>query len=389
MDFAHFPVYLSGQSRQQENITVTIKSCICKLLQLGVCAILFGNLSTADPRVEALAKEVQAKGWIIFSARTESGDWDLYLSRPDGSQQLNLTKSPDRHEMGARFSPDGKKLLYRRLAVDSTFHHLNWGLQGSLVMAKSDGSHAVELGGRGDFPWASWSADGTQIACLYKDGIKIHDVETGSVVNKMPRQGIYQQLFWSPDGTMVCGPANRRGDAWGVVQIEIDTGTLHSVSGPSCCTGDWFPDSGRLIYSHRPPDQEVMDEGEMARRAGQKLEHGWTQLWMADKTGQHRRMVYGEDGRHIYGGAISPDGKYVLFTRSHEEDLKVMRSQTDQTGARRQGAPMALMRLSDAPAIGGESKALRRLHPETKDGPVLHLAESWEPHWTYSEVGRK
>ena len=65
------PVYLSGQSRQQENITVTIKSCICKLLQLGVCAILFGNLSAADPRVEALAKEVRAKGWIIFSAASE------------------------------------------------------------------------------------------------------------------------------------------------------------------------------------------------------------------------------------------------------------------------------------------------------------------------------
>ena len=60
---------------------------------------------------------------------------------------------------------------------------------------------------------------------------------------------------------------------------------------------------------------------------------------MADKTGQHRRMVYGEDGRHIYGGAISPDGKYVLFTRSHEEDLKVMRSQTDQIGARGKAPP--------------------------------------------------
>ena len=114
----------------------------------------------------------------------------------------------------------------------------------------------------------------------------------------------------------------------------------------------------------------------MARRAGQKLEHGWTQLWMADKTGQHRRLVYGEDGRHIYGGAISPDGKYVLFTRSHEEDLKVMRSQTDQTGARRQGAPMALMRLSDAPTIGGESKALRNLYPATK----MDLSCIWPSH---------
>ena len=162
---------------------MTIKSCVCKLLQLGIVfpAILVGNLSATDVRVDALANEVQDKGWIIYSARTESGDWDLYMSRPDGSQRLNLTNSPDRHEMGARFSPDGKKLLYRRLAVGSTFHHLNWGLQGSLVMAHSDGSNAVELGGRGDYPWASWSPDGKKIACLYKDGVRIHDVETGSV----------------------------------------------------------------------------------------------------------------------------------------------------------------------------------------------------------------
>jgi len=27
-----------------------------------------------------------------------------------------------------------------------------------------------------------------------------------------------------------------------------------------------------------------------------------------------RGLVYGEDGRHVYGGCISPDGKFVLFT---------------------------------------------------------------------------
>ena len=78
-------------------------------------------------------------------------------------------------------------MLYRRLAVDSTFHHLNWGLQGSLVMAKYDGSHAVELGGPGTTVGFVESGR-SQIACLYKDGIKIHDVETGSVVGKMPRK---------------------------------------------------------------------------------------------------------------------------------------------------------------------------------------------------------
>ena len=46
------------------------------------------------------------------------------------------------------------------------------------------------------------------------------------------------------------------------------------------------------------------------------------------------------------------------------------------------GAPMGLMRLADAPTIGGESKALRKVHPATKDGPVAMM-----PWWIiFSEI---
>ncbi len=48
---------------------------------------------------------------------------------------------------------------------------------------------------------------------------------------------------------------------------------------------------------------------------------------------------------------ISPDGRYVLFTGNMQED-------GDPGNA---GAPMGLMRLSDAPIIGGESRELRRI----------------------------
>jgi hypothetical protein len=95
---------------------------------------------------------------------------------------------------------------------------------------------------------------------------------------------------------------------------------------------------------------------------------------MADVEGHEHKLLYGEDGRHIYGGAVSPDGKYVLFTRS-------------RTDGNEDTAVMGLMRLSDAATIGGESLALRKLHPQTKDGPVLSLGPGWEPHWTYARLG--
>jgi hypothetical protein len=67
----------------------------------------------------------------------------------------------------------------------------------------------------------------------------------------------------------------------------------------------------------------------------------------------------------------------VLFTGNMEED-------GDPGHA---GAPMGLMRLADAPIIGGESRELRQLHPHVNNGPVLVLPQGWEPCWTYSEIG--
>ena len=64
---------------------------------------------------KALAREVQTQGWIVYGARTASGDWDLFVMRPDGSRVRNLTCTPEYNEGLPRFAADGQRLLYRRL----------------------------------------------------------------------------------------------------------------------------------------------------------------------------------------------------------------------------------------------------------------------------------
>ena len=179
----------------------------------------------------------------------------------------------------------------------------------------------------------------------------------------MDRKGFFQQMTWSPDGKWLVGVANSLEMAWAIGRMEIASGAMNAVSAGDCCTPDWFPDSGRVIFSRRPSGQEGS-------------QYGWTQLWMADADGKNRRLVYGEDGRHVYGGLVSPDGKYVVFTGNDQED--------GDPGHR--GAPMGLMRLADAPTIGGPSPALRKLHGATKDGPTLALPVGFEPHWTYAQL---
>jgi Tol biopolymer transport system component len=315
--------------------------------------------SASSPNAsERLAAEVRAKGWIAYGARTGKGDWDLFVCRPDGSQARQLTKTPEFNEGSPQWSRDGRRLLYRRIKRGDNFDNNRHGEQGELVVANSDGTNPQVLGAEGEFPWASWSPDGKQIASLSIKGIAIVDVATRQVLRKLERKGFFQQLTWSPDGRWLVGVANAYGTGWSIARMAVATGAASAINRVDCCTPDWFPDSQSVIFSWRPPGQKA-NKG-----------YGWTQLWMADAEGKSRRLVYGEDGRHVYGGHVSPDGQYVLFTGNPGNA----------------GAPMGLMRLSDAPIIGGESRELRTLHPNTKGGPVLTLPAGWEPCWTFSEA---
>ena len=317
-----------------------------------------------EATVQRLAGEVRSLGWIVFAAHSERGDWDLFLCRPDGSHVRNITQTPADNEFAPQFSRDGGRLLYRRMPRKETIDHNHHGTQCQLVFSNSDGSNPQAFGGAGEYPWASWSPDGKQIACLSIEGVSFIDLATKQVLRKWDRKGFFQQLTWSPDGKWLCGVANAYGAGWSIARMDAATGAANAVNRVDCCTPDWFPDSRRVIFSWRPPGQ------------GANKGYGWTQLWMADAEGKSRSLVYGEDGRHVYGGHVSPDGKYVLFTGNVQEDGDPGHG----------GAPMGLMRLSDAPLIGGASPELRKLHPEVGDGPGLTLPVGWEPCWTFSEV---
>lgn len=340
------------------------------LLALGAfapAAALPAALPAASADVDALAKEVADKGWLVYGARSENGTWDLFLSRPDGSQRRNITSTPDAEEAAPRFSPDGSKLLYRRLKRGAEINHDKWGFQGELILADADGSDSAAFGGEGEFPWASWSPDSGQAVCLFPKGIKVYDMGSKSVAREFARCGIYQQLFWSPDGKWFCGVANNQGESWTVVRVDAASGEVNAARKYQNCTPDWHPDSNHIVLSSRPA-------GQPGARG-----YGYTQLWMVSGDGVEQQLLYGEDGSHIYGGAFSPDGQYVIFTKGPK----------DGSGAEEAGAPMCIVRAKDTPMITGESPDLRKLHPDTKNGPVLMLEKAWEPHWTYFLSGEK
>jgi Tol biopolymer transport system component len=337
------------------------------------CAVpAFAESAAADPGAIALAKEVANRGWILFSTKSSQGDYDLFVSRPDGSARRNLTQTPDVNEFGGRFSADGKRMLYRcqpkgpTNAEDPAINHDLWGAKGALMIAAADGSDPQRQGDEGVYPWASWSPDGKQIACLYKrEGqIRIFDLGTKRLVRELPSRGVFQQLFWSPDGKRLCGTANLNGQNWNIISIDLATGRETLMSRSLNCTPDWFQgDSSRVIYSSRVP--------------GLATDYGWTMLMQATADGKSRTLVCGERGRHLYFGCTSPDDKYVIYARPEADGCIE--------------APMAIVRLADTPIIVPDDYAeLRSLYPSAKSGPVLRLPQAgFEPHWTYAEIGAK
>lgn len=282
--------------------------------------------------LQDLARDVREQGVLVFAARSEAGDWDLFAMRPDGSDRRNLTRTPGFHEALPRVSPDGRRLLCRRLPREEAFQATRHGAQGELVVLRSDGTEPAVVGLAGEFPWATWMPDGRRIACLEHRGVAIVEPEGKKALGRVDRKGFYQQLVASPDGRSVVGVTNALDTAYAVARLDLGTGQLQPLSRVDCSTPEWFADGRRLLFSKRPGP--------------------WVQVWMADVDGRAAAAVYEETGRHCYGACPSPDGRYAVFTRD-----------AFAGGDRGHvGGTLAVLRLSDKAAL-------------------LDLGEAWAPQW--------
>jgi Tol biopolymer transport system component len=121
---------------------------------------------------------------------------DVYVMHADGSGQRNLTHTPNGWEFAPSWSPDGRHIVFSRLA----------GPPGEvrIVVMDADGSakHAVtpKLTHTGD-GWigvtAAWSPDGQTIAFDYHDATYVVNAD-GSGLRRLAETATFDS--WSPDG---------------------------------------------------------------------------------------------------------------------------------------------------------------------------------------------
>ena len=145
-------------------------------------------------------------------------------------------------------------------------------------------------------------------------------------------------MTWSPDGKWLVGVANSFGGELEHRPHERGQRGGYSRQSGGLLHARLVSRFRKVIFSWRPPGQKANNG------------YGWTQLWRADAEGSHAQLVYGEEGRHVYGGQYFPRWQVCPVHRQH--------------GRRRRpghaGAPMGLMRLQDGPIIGGRKQGAAR-----------------------------
>jgi hypothetical protein len=188
------------------------------------------------------------------------------------------------------------------------FYQAESGGKSGLMRADTDSGGAVlritsVVDDRAQNYHARQSPDGTRIAFDSdrdgERGVYVADAN-GQNVRRLSGDGFAAIPSWSPDGKTIAFVRAEEGhpNVWNLWTADVASGherrlTSYKVGAP--WGGSWFPDGGRIAYSHE------------------------TNLVILDlETGRQRVYDSPISGRLVRTPAVSPDGKRVMFQVYHD-----------------------------------------------------------------------
>jgi len=234
-------------------------------------------------------------------------NWELYLINADGSNPVNLTRTPDVDELYPHASPDGTKVCF------VTDEGVGRKKVRNVYYINIDGTGRVKVADNARQP--CWGPDSKTIAYLkgeftrytIKDyattGIFFYDIDT-KIHREHQNKNLYHlyNICWSPDGNWFLATvhggmdfkhANLAIQAYGDKIYDL---TRFGVTG---CRPDFSPDGKRLTWGLTDWDLCMADINFDSS---------------APQVTEVHRVIKCLKECEVYHTDFSPDGKYIAFS---------------------------------------------------------------------------
>jgi Tol biopolymer transport system component len=276
-----------------------------------ICLIFFAENESVSGS-EGLSKEKLSRlpfkiVYETYRKTSGGGNWELYLINADGSNPVNLTRTPDKDEMYPHASPDGTKLSF---VADELVEKKKIR---NVYYMNLDGSDRVKVADNARQP--CWSPDSKTIAYLKGEfsrytttdyatkGLFFYDIEIRKHTQH-PNKNLHHlyNICWSPDGnwflaTVHGGMGFKHANlAFKTKANKVFDLTKYGVTG---CRPDWNFDGSRVTWGLTDWDLCVanIDTASDEPRV----------------TDVHRVMKCGKEDE-VYHSDFSPDAEYIAFS---------------------------------------------------------------------------
>jgi Tol biopolymer transport system component len=297
------------------------------LLTVLASAVAAEPKAVQAPNSDELLRQLKTYRHRVIYETYRDGNWELFLMNADGSNPVNLTRTPDCDELYPKASPDGTKLCFEADEGKDAAKVRN------IYLMNIDGTGRTRIVENGRDP--CWTPDGKSIAYMKglpgpyttdhsaNKGLFFFDLATGKHTPHVNQQ-IERVLClgMSPDGQwFTATAAGGLGYSFAIIAFQAH-GTKHfellgsdSPTHRWQCRPDLSPDGKKLAYAKargQPPDKVFAIEAADIDLTAP-----------APKLSDLRHVVEVPDPLEVYHADWSPDGRYILFSRGAKEPSKM------------------------------------------------------------------